>query len=139
MRAFFMARDTLTKDEWPYSPKFQEFATFLGLPAEKDAKGVNWRQDKKMANKMEALYAWGKYRAESEDIVDVMLAVRQLQKDLGVNSRGKTLVDHLWGWTQLDTKTDKLAKQMERIEKEKTLYTESQQDVETESRGEHSE
>jgi len=27
-------------DEWPYSPKFQEFATWLGLPAGKDSKNI---------------------------------------------------------------------------------------------------
>lgn len=110
------------QDEWPYSPKFQEFANFLGLPATKDAKGVNWRYDKKTAEKIEELFAWGKDKSGSEDIVDVMLAVRALQRDLGVNWKGKTLVDHLWGFIKLDTKNAGLDKEKLRVEKEMELY-----------------
>lgn len=108
--------------EWPYSPRFQEFADFLGLPSNKDSKGIDWRHDEKTAKKIEEIYAWGKNHSKSEDIVDVMLSVRQLQRDLGVNWRGKTLVDHLWGWTQLDTQKQDLQKQTEGLDKEMELH-----------------
>ena len=115
----------LSTDEWPYSPKFQEFATFLGLPADKDSKGINWQHDKKTADKIEQIYAWGKARSKSDDPVDVMIAVKQLTRDLGVTFRGKPLVDHLWGWARLDTKSIRLEEKQEGIEKEKSLYQES--------------
>lgn len=115
-------RITSQNDEWPYSPKFHEFADFLGLPAAKDSKGVYWRGDSKLAKKIEEIYAWGKYASGSEDIVDVMLAVRRLQRDLGINWKGLTLIDHLWGWVQLDTKGQKLTEEIGKVNKEKQLY-----------------
>jgi len=115
-------RETRVSDDWPNSPKFQEFATFLGLPAEKDARGINWRHDKKTAQKIEEIYAWGKLVSDSEDPVEIMLSVKQAIRDLGVQVRGKTLVDHLWGWTQLDSKAQGLRNQIDKIDKEKQLY-----------------
>ncbi|MHA2069399.1 MAG: hypothetical protein ACXABY_33985 [Candidatus Thorarchaeota archaeon] len=117
-----MAKKDLVEDKWPYSPKFQEFATFLGVPASKDAKGVNWRYDKKFARKIEDIYKWGKLYSKSEDPLDIMLSVKQLTRELGVSFRGKTLVDHLWGFTQLDSKTIKLRDEIDQIDKEKQLY-----------------
>ena len=120
-------RNTSMADEWPYSPKFQEFATFLGVPAGKDSKGVNWRHDKKTADKIEKIYAWGKFKSGSDDIVDVMYAVKELRRDLGANFRGITLVKHLSGWTDLDTKTLRLKEEGERVEKEKELLQDPEQ------------
>ena len=108
--------------KYPYDPKFQEFADFLGLPSAKDATGVYWRGNDNVAKKIEELYVWGKEKSKSEDMVDVMLAVRSLARDLGVNYKGKLLVDHLWGFTQLDTKNAKLDSEKLRVEKDMELY-----------------
>jgi len=115
-------RQTKSDNEWPNSPKFQEFANFLGLTPNRDAKGIDWRYDSKVAKKIEEIYAWGKLRSDSEDPLDIMLEVKRAIRDLGVPYRGKTLVDHLWGWTQLDSKAKGLADEAVRIEKEKELY-----------------
>lgn len=122
-----LTKHDLLKDEWPYSIKFHEFATFLGLSSDKDAKGVNWRYDKKTAKKIEELYIWGKRKTGSEDPLDIMIAVKQLNRDLGITFRGKKLVDHLWGYTQLDTKTISLDEAREKVEKEKSLYVEKEE------------
>ena len=115
----------ITRDsdkEWPYSPKFQKFADFMGLPATKDSKGVNWRYDEKTAKRLEEIYLWGKEVADSEDPVDIMYAVNNLRKELGVNWKGKTLTDHLWGYIRLDIKDKLLDKTKMNIAKEKELY-----------------
>ena len=114
----------IDSDEWPRSPKFQKFADFLGLPAAKDSKGVYWRGDAKLAHKMEQVWAWAKEKIQSDDPIDIMYAVNQLRKELGVNWKGKTLVDHLWGYTQLDTKKVIIEKDREKIDKEMEMYKE---------------
>lgn len=118
-----LSKSDLVKDEWPYSPTFQKFATFLGLTATKDAKGVNWRYDRKTADKIEEIFVWGKKKSKSDDPIDVMLMVKKLKGELGVTFEGKKLVDHLWGFVRLDTKTIEATEEMKRIEKEKTLYS----------------
>ena len=87
---------TPIRNEWPYTPEFQDFANFLGLPSEKDSRGINWRYDDKTAKKIEEVYLWGKNKSEGGDHIRTKLAVKELQKQLGVNWKGKTLVDHLW-------------------------------------------
>lgn len=121
--------DTLTDktrldDEWPYSPKFHKFADFLGVPSTKDSKGIYWRGDSKLAKKMEELWMWAKERIGSDEPIDIMYAVNQLRKDLGVSWKGKTLIEHLWGWTQLDTKKIAIEKDKELIDKEMEIYKE---------------
>ena len=117
-----MTKPDLVKDEWPYSPKFQEFANFLGVPASKDAKGVNWRYDKKFARKIEKIYQWAKLKTKSDDDLDIMIATKQLIRDLGVSFKGATLVNHLHGFTLLDSQTLQKQEELSTIEKEKELF-----------------
>ena len=87
---------------WPFSPKFQDFATFLGIPAERDAKGTNWRFDEKTSKKIEQIYVWGMMKAKSGEHEDIKKAVFDLQRKVGVNWVGKTLVERLWQHTMFD-------------------------------------
>ena len=89
--------------DWPFSPKFQDFSTFLGLSAERDAKGINWRFDEKTSKKIEQIYVWGMLKAKSGDHDEIKKVVFDLQKKVGVNWVGKTLVDRLWQHTMFDT------------------------------------
>lgn len=113
-------------DEWPYSPKFQKFAHFLGLSAEKDAKGVFF--DRRLGKKLEELYVWAKKRTGSEDDLDIYTAVKQLQMDLGYTERGESLIHRLWQYIQLDSKTLELDREKQRVEQEKELLSDKSQE-----------
>ena len=111
-------------NEWPFSPKFQDFADFLGLSPDRDAKGVNWRYDKKTSDKMQQIYTWGMVKAKSVDHDQIKEAVYSLQKKVGLNWVGKILVDRLWQHTTFDAQykkeVAKLYKQIETTEKKET-------------------
>ena len=109
-------------DEWPYSPEFQKLANFLGLPASVDSRGIDWSHDDRTVNKIKELHEWGKNKTHSENIIDIMAAIKILTRDLGVTFKGKTLVDHLWGWMQLDTKHAEIDTERLKVEKEMSLY-----------------
>ena len=115
-------RSTFLSEDWSGSPKFREFAIFLGLNPNRDSRGINYKTEKRLADKMEKIYAWGKLKSGSEDAIDIMITVKQAIRDLGVNFRGETLINHLFGFVTLDTKTIDLDAQKERIEKEKEIY-----------------
>lgn len=89
--------------EWPYNPNFQDFATFLGLPAERDFKGTRWNYDKKTAERIEEIYKWGIVKIGGFDHEKIKKVVYQLQRNVGVNWLGKSLVDRLWQYIQFDS------------------------------------
>lgn len=107
-----MSDTLLSTDEWPYSPKFQDFADFLGLPADRDAKGVNWRYDDRTAKKIEELYTWGKSKANTDDHDQVKLVVKNLTRGLGVTWVGKSLVDRLWQYVTMEASNPHLSKKL---------------------------
>ena len=107
-----MSDTLLSTDEWPYSPKFQDFADFLGLPADHDAKGVNWRYDDRTAKKIEELYTWGRSKANTNDHDQIKLTVKNLTRGLGVNWVGKSLVDRLWQYITMEATNPHLSKQL---------------------------
>ena len=111
-----MADTNLKMNEWPYSPKFHDFSSFLGLPAAKDSKGIYWRGDERTAKKMEDIYGWGKAKSKSKDHEDVKLSVKKLQGRIGVNWRGKLLVDKLWEYVRMDTQKTQLTKALKMTE-----------------------
>ena len=110
-------------DKWPFSPVFQDFADFLGLSPDKDARGVNWRYDQKTADKMQKIYVWGMVKSKTNDHEKIKEMVYNLQRKIGTNWEGKTLVDRLWQHTMFDTQfkkeVDKLYKQIETNEEKK--------------------
>ena len=89
--------------DWQYNPKFHDFATFLGL-TERDAKGVNWKADRKTRQKLEQLYFWGRLKANSTDHEKIKEQVFNLQRSVGVNWTGKLLIDRLHQHTIFDKK-----------------------------------
>ena len=110
-------------DKWPFSPSFQDFADFLGLSPDKDAKGVNWRFDQKTADKMQKIYVWGMVKSKTNDHEKIKEMVYNLQRKIGTNWEGKTLIDRLWQHTMFDTQfkkeVEKLYKQIESNKEEK--------------------
>lgn len=103
-------------DEWPYSIKFHDFATFLGLPAERDSRGIYWRGDQDTAKKIEQIYSWGRAAAKTDDHVVVKTKVKQLQRHLGTNVVGKSLVDVLWRYTRMNTELNYLKEEVDQME-----------------------
>ena len=93
----------LNTNRWPYDPNFQDFATFLGLKAERDGKGIIWPYSDKTAIKLEDLYKWGKIKSESFKHEDIKRVVYDLTKKAGVNWIGETLIDKLWQHIQFDS------------------------------------
>ena len=110
-------------DKWPFSPAFQDFADFLGLSPDKDSRGINWRYDKKTADKMQKIYVWGMIKAKTNDHEKIKEIVYNLQRKIGTNWEGKTLIDRLWQHTMFDAQfkkeVEKLYEQIETKEEEK--------------------
>ena len=110
-------------NEWPFSPAFQDFADFLGLSPDRDAKGINWRYDKKTADKIQKVYIWGMVKAKTNDHEKIKEMVYNLQRKVGINWEGKTLIDRLWQHTMFDTQfkkeVEKLYQQIESKEEKK--------------------
>jgi hypothetical protein len=72
-----------------YDPNYHRLASFLGISPYK-------RQDPTVNQKLILLHGWATKEAKSNDIVQITEKIHQLINDLGVQSRGKTLVDSLY-------------------------------------------
>ena len=92
---------SIGEGDWHYNPKFHDFATFLGLN-ERDAKGVNWKADKTTREKMGQVYLWGALKADTDDHQKIKAEIYKLQRAVGINWVGKSLVDRLWQHTVFD-------------------------------------
>src|SRR3990167_248315 len=106
---------SILTDEWPYSPKFQDFSRYLGMEGSRDGKGVSWSHDFRTAKKIEEIYVWAKKKAKTEDHNQVKMATYQLQKKLGVNWQGKTLVDRMWEYLRLETDVEDMKEEIKTI------------------------
>ncbi len=71
------------------------------------------RKDRAMLDKLNYIYAWAGEQSKSDDSVDVMTALRDLEGRLGLTFRDKK-VESLYRWIRLD-------KERRRIEKEQAL------------------
>jgi len=97
---------SIGKGSWTLSPKFHEFADFLGL-IERDAKGVVWKVDERTKERLGQIYLWGVFKAKTTDIDKVKEQVYELQRKVGNNWTEKTLVDRLWDQTMFDSSFQK--------------------------------
>lgn len=97
---------SIGRGDWMINPRFQDFASFLGL-TERDAKGVNWKADDKTRRQMKDIYDWATFSSKSEEQSDIKKKVYDLQREVGVNWTGKLLVDRLWQHTSFDSKFQK--------------------------------
>lgn len=112
---------TLYEDKWPFTPDLKKFAEFLGLNATLDAKGVNWDFKNRIERKLKTVYEYGKSLV-GNDIVDIMYAVRQIQKKTGTGWTPEESLNKVFGWITLDTKHQQLKNEETKILKEKELY-----------------
>ena len=125
--------DTLWFDE-----KFRTFAKFMGFRPIRDSKGVHFgepREVEEIVKNLELIYAWGKDRAKSEDIEDVIPEVKKLIDGLGTNFIGKELIDLTlkeirWGKLSEDKKVEPKEEIDEETEKEaQTKISEMQKEL----------
>ena len=112
--ATFAGHTRFDINEWPFSPAFQNFADFLGLSSDRDAKGINWRYDKKTADKIQKIYIWGMVKAKTNDYEKIKEEIYNLQRKIGVNWEGKTLVERLWQHTMFDANFNRQLRSLER-------------------------
>lgn len=97
---------SIGRGNWQMNPRFHDLCSFLGL-TERDAKGVNWKADEKTRAKLEDLYMWGALRGNTDDHEKIKEQIHKLQRSVGVNWTGKTLVERLWQHTIFDSKFKK--------------------------------
>lgn len=72
------------------------------------------RRDRELLDKLNYIYAWAAEKNKSDDSVDVMTYLRDLEGRLGTSLRGDR-IDSLYRWIKLDN-------ERRRIEKEQTLW-----------------
>lgn len=109
---------SIGKGKHELDPKLYDFMSFLGL-VEEDAKGIDWSFGRKIGDKLERLYLWGKIKSNSDDHEKIKQALYGLQKKMGINSLGKTLVDEMWRYTMIDTAFQKKAESLSKVKSEK--------------------
>lgn len=75
---------------------------------------VEMRRDREVLDKLNAIYDWGAEQAKSDDSVDVMTRIKELEGRLGLTFRDDKKLDSLYQWIKLD-------KERRRVEKEMSL------------------
>lgn len=75
---------------------------------------MNQRKDRELLDRLNYIYAWAAEKVKSDDSVDVMTHLRDLETRLGVQFR-ENKIDALYRWIKLDN-------ERRRIEKEQALW-----------------
>lgn len=71
------------------------------------------RKDQDIAEKLSHLTDWGRDFAKSTDSLQVLSALKQLQKNLGLQGTGRDAIKKLYQWTRLDNDRKRIEKKME--------------------------
>lgn len=118
---------SIGRGDYEIDPRFHEFANFLGLKT-RDAKGTNLKYDTRTLDKLKEVYKWAVVMSGSEEPDNVKTKVYELQRKVGVNWVGETLIGKLWQSVQLDSKyRNKVEKLSEK--KEKKIREEPAEDL----------
>lgn len=72
------------------------------------------RKDRSVLDKLDFIFSWGSEQAKSDDAVDVMTKIRELEQRLGLAFRGDSKLESIYRWIKLD-------KERRRVEKEMAL------------------
>lgn len=83
------AVDTMLAEPYKSNPDYDRFSDFLGLAR-------NVRQEKDVAEKASYIYDWAKARVGRDNRNDILNEITRLQKELGTNARGRTLLVSLY-------------------------------------------
>lgn len=71
-------------------------------------------KDRTVLDKLSMIYTWASEQSKSEDTVDVLTQIRDLESRLGLAFRTKDKLDSVYRWIKLD-------KERRRVEKEMAL------------------
>lgn len=102
---------------WKYDQNYHRTMDFFGID-EYD------RQNFKLAKKAAYLYDWASQKIGDQDIENVLEAIRQYRKALGVQVQGATLVDQLYINARLDSDRERTQKIKEKIAPDKSIKDE---------------
>ena len=70
------------------------------------------RREGNLSDKLTFLYNWGRQATGSNNISDIVLALKVAKRDLGINSIKGDLVNKLYRWARLDSKKKDIQKEM---------------------------
>lgn len=125
---------SIGKGDKELDPRLYDFMSFLGL-VEQDAKGADWNFGRKIGEKVERLYLYGKVMSKSDDHEDIKRVIYDLQRKVGVNWTGKTLVDRLWQHTMLDTSFNRKLARLSEKKKPEPIKEKPKKDLRSEVAG----
>ena len=108
-----MDKSNLLGDAWRYDPEYHKVADFLGV-------NKYDREDSSMAEKLDLIYSWAQIQNKGTSKQDVMWALFNLKKELGLPVQGKLLVDELNQYVRLQMDS-KRSKEIEQEKKDKRL------------------
>src|SRR4030042_3878176 len=87
---------------------YHRVSDFLGISYED-------RKNSRLAEKVSLLFEWGEKTSNSKDRIDALMAIKDLQKRLGIQVVGKEAIQKLWQWVRLDTDRQRIEKEMEAV------------------------
>lgn len=90
-----------SRDTYKYNPEYHQMADFLGVDPE-------LRMDIEIAQKIAFLRD---FTSEKEE-VDAKLKLKNIMRELGVNMKGKELINHLYRYARLSQDRQKIDKEM---------------------------
>lgn len=88
--------------------EYHRTADFLGIDNED-------RNDFKLANKISTVYDWGSKKSGSEDRIDALMEIKNLQRRIGLQGQGTDVLKKLYKWIRLDSDRKRIEKKMELI------------------------
>jgi hypothetical protein len=93
---------SIGRGDWRLDPKFHDFCDFLGL-LERDSKGINWKANSRLQDKLKHIYYWGAWKSKSSDHSKIKEAIYDLKRSIGTTFIGNSLVEELWQKTSFDS------------------------------------
>ena len=91
-------------DDWKYDPAFMKLMNHFSI----ESNDSEWYKDK-----LSVVRDWAKSRSKSDDVVDWLVEIKGLQRQLGF-SLGDKSINEVYRWVRLD-------QDEQRIKKEKSL------------------
>ena len=93
---------TPSVDSFKYDENFAQLSKYFKV----DPNESNWYQDK-----IQAIHEWAKEKAQSKDILDVLLELKALERELGTHSDLEKRVNNVYRWIRLDQDEKRIQKE----------------------------
>ena len=72
-------------------------------------------------DRFDFILSWAALKSKSDDIVDKLYAIKEIQRSLGYNDSGREAVNRIYSYLRLSSEQDKLFDRIKQIKKEKEL------------------